>query len=53
MTYLYVPDVDAIAFVDVYDKDEAADLTPAGKKFAREIVEWTRQNLRERHRRTR
>lgn len=44
--YLYVPDVEVIILAMVYDKDEADDVSPAGKGALARMADEIRANLR-------
>jgi len=44
--YLHVPDADRILLLDVYDKDEADDLTSDEKKFLASLAQTYREEAR-------
>ena len=46
--YLYLPESERIVFMDVYDKDEADDLTPEERKEYSAIAQIIRLEFRQR-----
>jgi hypothetical protein len=44
--YLHVPDAQRILFLDVYDKDEADDLTSAERRHLASLAESYREEIR-------
>ena len=46
VVYLYVPETDRILLLDVYDKDEADDLTPNEKRLLAALAQAYREEVR-------
>ena len=46
IVYLYVPDADRVLLLDVYDKDEADDLTPDEKRLLASLAQAYREEVR-------
>jgi mRNA-degrading endonuclease RelE of RelBE toxin-antitoxin system len=44
--YLFVPDADRVLLLDVYDKNEADDLTPDGKRLLASLAHAYREEAR-------
>lgn len=44
--YLHIPDANRIFFVDVYDKDEADDLSPEEKRLLASLAQTYREEVR-------
>ena len=50
MIYIHIPDVRVLFMLDVYDKDEADDLTTGEKRELRSLAEELVCELREKRR---
>ena len=46
--YLYLPEFEKLALLDIYDKDEKDDLTAAQRRILAEIAETIRRSFEER-----